>query len=123
MAKRTEITIETLEIRTIHRSERGSSTEIRSGEPVRPTNFGGSIEIVLGGETHTLQLLGTINSGGRIIGIAHRSGPGHMIVDAELIPASDGVPATLKGQFHFELEHGIEHEGTFEAPLARPTAS
>lgn len=92
-------------------------------DPVSATSFDGSIEITIDGETHTLQLLGTISGTGRVIGIAHRDGAGHMIVDAILDPATDSLPPTLRGTFKFELEHGIEYEGTFEAPFARSTAS
>ncbi|MEO5858494.1 MAG: hypothetical protein ABIR33_06040 [Pyrinomonadaceae bacterium] len=85
----------------------------------RSTSFEGDIVIILNGETHELELLGTISSGGRIIGIAHKSGPGHMILDATL----DSSNATITGTFKLELEHGLEYEGTFTAPAYRPTAS
>ncbi len=89
-------------------------------DPVRPTSFGGSVQIIIGGQTHTLALLGTMNAEGRFIAIAHLAGAGHMILDANLSNPPDPVqPTTLSGNFTIEFGDGSELEGTFQTELTR----
>ncbi len=89
-------------------------------DPVRPTSFNGSVRIVIGSQTHTLALLGTMNAAGRFIAIAHFPGAGHMIVDANLAAPPDPVqPTTLNGNFTVEFGDGSELEGTFQTELTR----
>ena len=89
-------------------------------DPVRPTSFGGSVRIVIGTQTHTLALLGTMNAEGRFIAIAHFPGAGHMIVNANLASPPDPVqPATLTGNFTLEFGDGSELEGAFQTELMR----
>ncbi|MDQ3749337.1 MAG: hypothetical protein M3367_10060 [Acidobacteriota bacterium] len=93
-------------------------------DPVRPESFDGSLEIVLNGQTHTFQLLGTVNSSGRIIAIAHKAAAGHLILDAVLQAPPDPVqPATLNGGFTLEFGDGSELEGFFQTVLTRPNVS
>lgn len=87
-------------------------------DPVRPTSFEGTMEVVIGGETHSFLLRGTINSAGRIIAIAATS-EGHLTFDAILSePPDPGMPATINGAFHLELHDGTEFEGSFQTGLA-----
>ena len=89
-------------------------------DPVRPTSFNGNVQIVLGGQTHTLALLGTMNAQGRLIAIAHFPGAGHMILDANLAAPPDPVqPPTLSGNFTLEFGDGSELEGTFQTEITR----
>lgn len=89
-------------------------------DPVRPTSFGGNVEITIGGQTRSLTLLGTMNGAGRFIAIAHFPGAGHMIVDANLSTPPDPVqPPTLTGNFTIEFGDGSELEGTFQTELTR----
>lgn len=86
-------------------------------EPVRPTSFGGTVEIVIDGQTHQFQLLGTSNSAGRFIAIAHATS-GHMILDAVFQNPPDPVQAaTLNGSFTLEFADGSGQEGTFQTQL------
>lgn len=89
-------------------------------DPVRPTSFAGSVQIVVGGQTHTLSLLGTMNAQGRFIAIAHFPGAGHMVVEANLGAPPDPIqPTTLNGSFTVEFGDGSELEGTFQTELTR----
>src|SRR5687767_14405503 len=89
-------------------------------DPVRPTSFGGNVEITIGTQTHTLLLLGTMNAAGRFIAIAHFPGAGHMIVNANLTNPPDPVqPTILSGNFTVEFGDGSELEGTFQTELTR----
>ena len=89
-------------------------------DPVRPTSFNGSVQIIIGGQTQTLALLGTMNAEGRFIAIAHLAGAGHMILDANLATPPDPVqPNTLSGNFKLEFGDGSELEGTFQTELTR----
>jgi len=89
-------------------------------DPVRPTSFGGSVQIVIGGQTRNLTLLGTMNSAGRFIAIAHLPGAGHMILDANLSTPPDPVqPTTLSGNFTVEFGDGSELVGTFQTEVTR----
>jgi hypothetical protein len=93
-------------------------------DPVRPASFGGNLEIVLSGQTYTFQLLGTVNSSGRIIAIGHQGTAGHLILDAVLANPPDPVqPATLNGGFTMELGDGSVVEGTFLTELTRSPVS
>lgn len=90
-------------------------------DPIRPQSFNGTIEVVIGGETHAFLLRGTINGSGRIIAIAATT-EGHMIFDAILAdPPDPGQPATLNGGFTLELHDGTEFDGSFatdEVPVS-----
>ena len=89
-------------------------------DPVRPTSFNGNVQIVMGGQTHTLALLGTMNAQGRFIAIAHFPGAGHMVLDANLATPPDPVqPTTLSGNFTLEFGDGSELEGTFQTEITR----
>jgi hypothetical protein len=89
-------------------------------DPVRPTSFGGNVEITIGGQTRSFALLGTMNAEGRFIAIAHLAGPGHMILDANLGAPPDPIqPSTLSGNFTIEFGDGSELEGTFQTELTR----
>lgn len=89
-------------------------------EPVRPTSFDGSIQLTIGGQVRTFTLLGTMNSQGRFVAIAHAPGAGHMILDANLANPPEPVqPATLIGNFTVEFGDGSELEGTFQTELTR----
>ena len=75
------------------------------------------MDITLGGQTHTFELLGTVNAEGRFIAIAQTEA-GHLIVDAVLINPPDPVaPATINGSFTLELEEGSAYEGTFQTQV------
>ena len=89
----------------------------------RSNSVDGSMVIAIGGQTHTLQLLGTVNSSGRIIAIAHNAaGDGHLIFDAVLASPPDPVqPATINGSFTFELADGSVLEGNFATAVAPAT--
>jgi hypothetical protein len=89
-------------------------------DPVRPTSFGGSVELTIGGQVRTFTLLGTMNGEGRFIAIAHLPGAGHMILDANLANPPDPVqPTTLTGNFTVEFGDGSELEGTFHTEVTR----
>ncbi|HUR97356.1 MAG TPA: hypothetical protein VMZ26_04730 [Pyrinomonadaceae bacterium] len=93
-------------------------------DPVRPTSFGGSVDVIIGGQTQTFTLLGTMNGQGRFIAIAHLPGAGHMILDANLGTPPDPVqPTILTGSFTIEFGDGSELEGTFQSQLTRSTQS
>jgi hypothetical protein len=88
-------------------------------DPVRPTSFGGNVQIIIGGQTHNLALLGTMNGEGRFIA-PHMAGAGHMILDANLADPPDPVqPTTLSGNFTLEFGDGSELEGAFATELTR----
>jgi hypothetical protein len=92
-------------------------------DPIRPTSLGGTVDIAIGGQVHTYQLLGTINAEGRFIAIAHTAA-GHMILDAVLAAPPDPVqPTTINGTFTLEFHDGSEYEGAFQTELFRSTAS
>jgi hypothetical protein len=92
-------------------------------DPIRPTSLGGTVDIAIGGQVHTYQLLGTINAEGRFIAIAHTAA-GHMILDAVLVSPPDSVqPTTINGTFTLEFHDGSEYEGAFQTELFRSTAS
>jgi len=89
-------------------------------DPVRPTSFDGNVQMIIGGQTRTFALLGTMNSSGRFIAIAHVTGAGHMVIDANLANPPEPVqPATLSGNFKVEFGDGSELEGTFQTELTR----
>ena len=94
-------------------------------DPVRPTSFGGSLEIVIGGQTHTYQLLVTANGAGHIVAIGHtNTAVGHLILDAVLINSPDPIqPATINGTLKLEFHDGSEFEGTFQTQVSRPAAT
>ena len=112
---------------TLASDENGPAGEIdmvlgNPPDPVRPTSFGGSLDISLAGQTHTFELLGTVNADGRFIAIAQTEA-GHLILDAVLSNPPDPVaPATIHGSFTLELEEGSAYEGTFQTELTRSTA-
>lgn len=88
-------------------------------DPNRPQSFNGTMEVVIGGETHAFLLRGTINGSRRIIAIAATT-EGHMIFDAILAePPDPGMPATLNGGFTLELHDGSEFEGLFATEKVR----
>lgn len=106
-------------------------------DPGRPTSFPGTIEITIGGPGNgeiggpgNFQLLGTINSGGRIIAIAHDreiggpgngeiGGPGNrmLILDLVLV-TTPGLPATINGTFTLELHDGSVFDGAFQTQVS-----
>jgi hypothetical protein len=94
-------------------------------DPVRPTSFGGSLEIVINGQTNTYQLLATVNGAGHIVAIGHTNAAvGHLILDGVLINPPDPVqPATINGTLKLEFHDGSEFEGTFQTQVSRPAAT
>ncbi len=87
-----------------------------------PASFGGSMEIVLSGQTHTFQLLGTVNGDGRIIAIA-QTAAGHVILDAVLATPPDTSRPTINGGFTLEFGDGSVLEGTFDSTFTPSTVS
>lgn len=88
-------------------------------DPVHPESFGGTMEIVRGGETHAFQLLGTINGSGRLIAIAATSG-GHIILNATFAePPEPSQPSSINGGFTLELHDGTAFEGSFATEKVR----
>lgn len=89
-------------------------------DSLRPTSFDGSVQIIMGGQTHSFTLLGTMNGEGRIIAIGHLAGAGHMILNANLGAPPDPIqPTMLSGNFTIEFGEGSELEGTFQTVLTR----
>lgn len=83
------------------------------------TSFVGSVDIVLGGQTHTFQLLGTINGRGRLIAIAHKAIAGHLILDATLIPSTEPLQGpSINGSLSLEMGDGTAFEGTVQTSLS-----
>ncbi len=88
-------------------------------DPIRPTSFGGNLQIVLNGQTHSFPLFATGNSEGRVIAIGHGT-TAHLILDAVLAAPPDPVqPTTLVGNFKLEFVDGSEVEGTFQTEQTR----
>ena len=93
-------------------------------DPLRPTSFDGNVQMTIGGQIRTFALLGTMNGDGRFIAIAHITGAGHMIIDANLANPPDPVqPTTLIGNFTVEFGDGSELEGTFQTEATRTDPS
>ena len=91
-------------------------------DPIRGTGFEGTLEIVIDRQTYSFQLLGTANSSGRIIAIAHQAGAGHVILNAVLASPPDPVqPPTINGTFTLEFGDGSELEGAFQTAFSRAT--
>lgn len=89
-------------------------------DPIRPTSFGGTMEITIDGETHQFALIGTINGDGRVILIGHKATAGHSILDAVLTSPPDPVqPATLNGAIEVEFPDGTERTLAFETVRTR----
>lgn len=88
-------------------------------DPIRPTSFDGTVDVVIGGETHSFLLRGTKSAAGRIIAIAATT-EGHMIFDAVLAAPPDPImPVTLTGGFTLELHDGTRLEGSFATEQVR----
>ena len=84
-----------------------------------PTRFNGQVIIAAGEQRWTFELLGTINSAGRLIAIAQGSA-GHVIFDATWqLRVVDGIPM-ITGRHILELNDGTVREGTFSMTPESP---
>ncbi len=96
----------------------GGEINIRLSDPMRPTSFGGTMEITLDDEIHVFQLLGTNSADGRVVIIGHQATAGHSILTAVLASPPDPVqPTALDGQITIVLGDGSVREGTFQTTL------
>jgi hypothetical protein len=90
----------------------GISAQLHPPDPANPNGFTGQLVIVAGEQRWTFELLGTINSAGRLIAIAQGSA-GHLIFDVTWqVRSVDGIPM-ITGRHILEMNDGTVHEGTF----------